>query len=172
MKRNNETLFRERRGKKILTSLAILLMALSSGVRAESTFNFHLTDADGKEIILPVDETLHFHIADNSLVLSSSGEEITLAVDNVKGLKYNPVSSVGEIPAADLPTVRLTDRSIVITSPVVGCADNSYRVYDQSGMEELHGSFGTETVIPLDSFGKGVHILCIENSPALKFLVK
>lgn len=169
MKRNYVKFFKRGRNR----ILALLTLALTGmPFCADASFNFHLTDAQGKEIILPVDETLHFYIDDNSLVVSSSGEEITLAVDDLKGIKYNPDSAIEEVADDTLPSVRVSGHSIIITCRDGALNPRGFRLYDDNGVVVMQGECKGETVIDLASHVKGVHILCIENSPALKFMVK
>ena len=172
MKRKKKIIPLTAKGKLALVSLPLILIGFVFRSHAAATFNFHLTDMEGKEIILPVDENLHFHISGSSLVVSSASDEITMSVADLKGISYNPVSSVAELPVSSLPAVSFTESAITISFKDDSEGAKGFRVYDDKGDSVMQGECRGETMIPLSFFDKGMYMLCIENSPALKFMVK
>ncbi|MDE6444912.1 MAG: T9SS type A sorting domain-containing protein [Muribaculaceae bacterium] len=165
----------------MIKSTKLLLISLFIGVGSFGAFTckgdvFHLrlTDVNDVESVIAVDGDLKMRIKDNSLCLSSATDSISILLEELKGMKYEKtVSSAVVSPVLDRPALRFTDSGIEIGAVAdsngspVNC-----RIFNNAGQMLYATTCRETTVIPLNSFPKGIYILSMDNLTSVKFIVK
>ncbi|MDE5887745.1 MAG: T9SS type A sorting domain-containing protein [Muribaculaceae bacterium] len=161
-----------------LTKLLLYLLIISGGYgifpcRGE-TFNLKLTDMNGMESIVSVENDLKIQVKDKSLWIFSSADSISIILDDLKEIKYERgFPSKVDNYENDHSVIRIYNNEIVIKRYDTSIMESvNCPIYDLTGRMVYATQCQQTTIIPLISFPKGSYILKIDNHPSVKFIVK
>ena len=107
----------------------------------------------------------------NQLTISAEASEKQFAIDDVRAVIYNDHSGIdGGSADIRIPEIRISGHSISVKAPDHN--ERTLHVYNANGMQIISKGFRGESIIDVSGLGKGVYFISIDDSNAIRIMIK